>query len=105
MYRIVRLGSQWVVCVGPAMLLAFDRMDTAIRTIHDSEKLLSASHTPAPAPPPGHAVRLAEAARRHPDTAPEIQTAPAFVERRRTVRTSQPVESDEATPVRALHQS
>ena len=79
MYRIVQLDSQWVVCVGSDMLLAFDRMDAAIKTRDDAEKLMNAIE----APPPAFAVRMVEAAQ--PNTALEFETAPAFVERRRTV--------------------
>jgi hypothetical protein len=96
MYRIVQLDSQWVIYVGPAMLLAFDRMDAAIKTVHDAENLMNAVRAPTLAPPPDFAVRMAEAAQRHLDSGPELQTAPAFVERRRTSRISQYAEVDAA---------
>lgn len=89
MYRIVQLDSQWVVCVGPAMLLAFDRMDAAIKTIDEAEQLMSAVE-----PPPALAVRLAEADQRNAGL--EFETASAFVERRRTSRASEHFEADAA---------
>jgi hypothetical protein len=89
MYRIVQFDSQWVVCVGSAKLLACDRMDAAIKTIDDAEKLMNAVQTP-----PGFSVRMAEAAQRNAGL--EFETAPAFVERRRTIRKNQHFEADAA---------
>ena len=96
MYRIVQLGSQWIVCVGPAMLLAFERMDAAVKTIADAEKLIGADGAPDPSPLPGFAVRIAAAIQRCQTTMPQVEAASAFVERRRASRAVRPAEMDAA---------
>jgi hypothetical protein len=92
MYRIVQFDSQWVVCVGSDMLLAFDRMDAAVKIIEDAEKLMNVVEPP----PPQFAVRMAEAAQRIAGVKFETAPAPAFVERRRTSRTSEHLKADAA---------
>jgi hypothetical protein len=89
MYRIVQVDSEWVVCVGSAMLLAFDRLDAAAKTVADAEQLMGAVQAPSRSPPPGFAIRMDESIQRHSDAGPAVQVAPAFVERRRASRTSQ----------------
>jgi hypothetical protein len=96
MYRIVYRERQWIVCIGAAMLLAFDQEEAAIKTVQDAEKLMAAVDAPAPSPLPGFAVRMAEAVRCHSDVAPQPWTASAFVERRQTSRSNQHFEADAA---------
>ena len=96
MYRIVQVDSEWVVCAGSAMLLAFDRMDAAVKTIADAEKLMGAVQAPARSPPPDFAIRGDESIQRQSGASRGDQAAPTFVERRRAIRTSQYLELDAA---------
>jgi hypothetical protein len=96
MYRIVQVESEWVVCVGSAMLLAFDRMDAAVKTIADAEQLMGTVQAPARSHPPGFAIRMDGSIQRHSGASPVDHAAPTFVERRRTSRNSQYLELDAA---------
>jgi hypothetical protein len=96
MYRIVHRERQWIVCIGAAMLLAFDQEEAAIKTVQDAEKLMASVDAPAPSPRPGFAVRMAEAVQRNGDVTPQPWTASAFVERRQTIRSNQHFEADAA---------
>ena len=95
MYRIIQFETRWIVCVGPAMLLAFDRMDSAVATVNDAEKLMEAVHTSEPLP--GFALYTAEEDRRGLDAQHQLQTTSAFVERRRANRSGQSAEVDATT--------
>jgi hypothetical protein len=94
MYRIVQNEKQWVVCVGPARLLAFDRKDVAVRTVDDAEKLMRARQTLAPALAPCIPVPMAEATPLRSNAGGGLPAA--FVERRRTRRTGQRFDLDAA---------
>jgi hypothetical protein len=88
MYRIVQLDRQWIVCVGAAMLLAFDHKEDAIRTAADAETLLKAMQPPRSSPLMTLFVQPAEASHDSPDAGLSTRSTTAFVERRRTDRTA-----------------
>ena len=40
MYKIIHVDKSWIVCDGPAKLLAFERRSLARRAAQDAEELL-----------------------------------------------------------------